>query len=152
MSNTSFLVSIAAMNAMYKLPVSESLTAFPGEPMQVRLEKFQRTLAKELAEGRDIEDSVTHCFGTDLDHLAGVADWLGDIVVYCYSEAAKYGIPLDVVLAIIMRSNETKLGADGKPIYDADGKFCKGPNYVAPEPEIRVLLESLLARGNSNAG
>lgn len=145
MSNPDFLASIVAMNTMYKLPVASTLTAFPGEPMNVRLEKFQRTLAKEMTEGRNLEDCVTHGFGTKLDHLVELADWLGDMVVYIYSEAAKYGIPLDTVLAIIMRSNATKLGADGKPIYDENGKFCKGPNFVPPEPEIRTLLGALLA-------
>jgi hypothetical protein len=42
-----------------------------------------------------------------------------------------------------MDSNESKLGADGKPIYDANGKFLKGPNYWKPEPRIKALLERL---------
>ena len=50
--------------------------------------------------------------------------------------------PLEDVLDIIMDSNESKLGADGKPIYDANGKFLKGPNYWKPEPKIRALLNS----------
>ena len=33
------------------------------------------------------------------------------------------------------------LGADGKPIYDANGKFLKGPGYRKPEPKIKALLE-----------
>ena len=47
---------------------------------------------------------------------------------------------LEAVLQIIMDSNASKLGADGKPIYDANGKFLKGPNYWKPEPKIRELL------------
>jgi len=47
------------------------------------------------------------------------------------------------VLDIIMDSNESKLGADGKPIYDANGKFLKGPNYWRPEPRIKALLQRL---------
>jgi predicted HAD superfamily Cof-like phosphohydrolase len=70
---------------------------------------------------------------------------LGDVIVYCRSEALKYGIPLEAVLQIIMDSNASKLGADGKPIYDANGKFLKGPNYWKPEPEIRKLLGSGLS-------
>ncbi len=151
MSTINFATSIAAMNAMYKLPVSGRLTTFPGEAMNVRMEKFQSTLAKERMEGRAIEVMATHGIGTNSDRLAELADWLGNIVVYCYSEATKYGIPLDTVLAIIMRSNETKLGDDGKPIYDANGKFCKGPNFKPPEPEIRQLFVALLALGENNA-
>ena len=41
-----------------------------------------------------------------------------------------------------MDSNESKLGADGNPIYDGNGKFLKGPNYWKPEPKIKALLES----------
>ena len=45
------------------------------------------------------------------------------------------------VLNIIMDSNESKLGADGLPIYNADGKVLKGPNYWKPEPALRKMLE-----------
>ena len=41
-----------------------------------------------------------------------------------------------------MDSNESKLGAHGKPIYDANGKFLKGPDYWKPEPGIKELLKS----------
>jgi len=75
-----------------------------------------------------------------LDLAVAIADLLGDVIVYCRSEALKYGIPLEAVLQIIMDSNASKLGADGKPIYDANGKFLKGPNYWKPEPKIRALL------------
>jgi predicted HAD superfamily Cof-like phosphohydrolase len=72
-----------------------------------------------------------------------IADVLGDIIVYCRSEALKYGLPLEDVLNVIMDSNESKLGADGKPIYDENGKFLKGPGYWKPEPKIRELLGRL---------
>jgi len=71
-----------------------------------------------------------------------LADLLGDVMVYCRSEALKYGLPLEAVLDVIMDSNESKLGADGKPIYDGNGKFLKGPNYWKPEPKIKALLEA----------
>jgi predicted HAD superfamily Cof-like phosphohydrolase len=75
-----------------------------------------------------------------------MADLLGDVIVYCRSEALKYGLPLEDVLDIIMDSNESKLGADGKPIYDANGKFLKGPDYWKPEPKIKALLEKAASR------
>ena len=40
-----------------------------------------------------------------------------------------------------MDSNESKLGADGNPIYDANGKFLKAPHYWKLEPKIKALLE-----------
>jgi len=49
-------------------------------------------------------------------------------------------LPLEEVLDVIMDSNESKLGADGRPIYDANGKFLKGPAYWRPEPKIKALL------------
>lgn len=80
-----------------------------------------------------------------LDLLTALADLLGDIQVYCASEMAKFGLPLDGVQSIIMQSNFSKMGADGKPIYDEQGKLQKGPDYWKPEPKIRALLANLLA-------
>ena len=82
--------------------------------------------------------------GPTLDDITrdAIADLLGDVIVYCRSEALKYGLPLEGVLDVIMDSNESKLGADGNPIYDANGKFLKGPNYWKPEPRIKALLEA----------
>ena len=78
--------------------------------------------------------------GSAIDVAVAIADLLGDIMVYCRSEALKYGLPLEAVLDIIMDSNESKLGADGNPIYDANGKFLKEPHYWKPEPKIKALL------------
>ena len=142
---SSFAQRIAAMNAMYRLPANER----PTLPPQVadRLMKFKATLLEEVHE---IDEIVTLAKngGSAPEIAVAVADLLGDIVVYCRSEALKYGIPLEEVLDIIMDSNESKLGADGHPIYDANGKFLKGPNYWRPEPRIRALLE---ARGLRDA-
>jgi len=93
----------------------------------------------------EIDDIIaaTQTGAPALETAVAIADLLGDIIVYCRSEALKYGIPLEDVLDIIMDSNESKLGADGNPIYDANGKFLKGPNYWKPEPRIRELLAGL---------
>lgn len=136
--NASFARRIAAMNAMYRLPAHERPT-LPADPAD-RLMKFKATLLEEVHEIDDIVALVGN--GSPIDIAVAVADLLGDIVVYCRSEALKYGIPLEEVLDIIMDSNESKLGADGHPIYDANGKFLKGPNYWKPEPKIRALLEA----------
>jgi NTP pyrophosphatase (non-canonical NTP hydrolase) len=138
-----FARRIAAMNAMYKLPTSER----PVLPLDTadRLVKFNATLLDEVHEIDEIVKLARS--GSDpMDISVAIADLLGDIVVYCRSEALKYGLPLEEVLDVIMDSNESKLGADGKPIYDANGKFLKGPNYWKPEPKIRALLESRAKR------
>ena len=133
-----FAQRIAAMNAMYKLPASDR----PVLPEDVagRLAKFKATLMDEVHEIDDIV-ALSNSGAPQADILVAIADLLGDVIVYCRSEALKYGLPLEAVLDIIMDSNESKLGADGKPIYDANGKFLKGPNYWKPEPRIKTLLE-----------
>lgn len=142
MSDPSFANRIAFMNAMYKLPAQET-PVLPADPAD-RLRKFKATLLDEVNE---IDEIVAACESKaePIDVLVAVADLLGDVIVYCRSEALKFGLPLEEVLAIIMDSNESKLGADGKPIYDANGKFLKGPNYWKPEPKIKALLQAAIA-------
>ncbi|MEI6304114.1 MAG: pyrophosphatase [Betaproteobacteria bacterium] len=130
---------IALMNAMYKLPAN----ARPTLPSNVaeRLVKFKATLLDEVHEIDEISAMVAKG-AAPAEVLVALADLLGDVMVYCRSEALKYGLPIEQVLDVIMDSNESKLGADGKPIYDANGKFLKGPNYWKPEPKIKALLEA----------
>ena len=137
MTTPSFARRIAAMNAMYRLPAHEKPTL--PEDAADRLRKFKATLLDEVNEIDEIIEAAENG-ASGLETTVAIADLLGDIIVYCRSEALKYGIPLEDVLDIIMDSNESKLGADGKPIYDANGKFLKGPNYWKPEPKIRDLL------------
>ena len=127
-----FPMRIVAMNQKYDLPINRVPTLIPGHVD--RLTKFKSIMLKEVAEIDDIEEAL------EVDTLAAIADLLADITVYCRSEAVKYGIPLEEVLQIVMDSNDTKLGADGNPIKDADGKFLKGPDFEPPEPAIRELL------------
>ena len=136
--NPTFASRIAAMNAMYKLPASDTPT-LPADTAD-RLAKFKATLMDEVHEIDEIV-ALSKEGGSPADVAVAIADVLGDIIVYCRSEALKYGLPLEDVLDIIMDSNESKLGADGKPIYDANGKFLKGPGYWKPEPRIKALLE-----------
>ena len=135
--NKPFRDRIAAMNAMYKLPICDRPT-LPADVAD-RLVKFKATLMDEVHEIDAIVGAATA--GAHPEDIAvAIADLLGDIIVYCRSEALKYGLPLEDVLDIIMDSNESKLGGDGKPIYDANGKFLKGPDYWRPEPKIKALL------------
>ena len=135
--NKPFKDRIAAMNAMYKLPAHDRPTL--PDDVADRLVKFKATLLDEVHEIDEIVSTVKG--GTPAEDIAvAIADLLGDIIVYCRSEALKYGLPLEEVLDVIMDSNESKLGADGKPIYDANGKFLKGPGYWRPEPKSKALL------------
>ena len=134
-----FAERIALMNAMYRLSAHARPT-LPDNTAE-RLVKFKATLMDEVHEIDDIAAMVTK--GADqTEVLTAIADLLGDVIVYCRSEALKYGLPLEDVLDVIMDSNESKLGADGNPVYDANGKFLKGPNYWKPEPRIKALLQA----------
>ena len=132
------------MNAMYKLPANERPVLPPD--VAERLMKFKATLMDEVHEIDEIVKLAKEG-GAPADVAVAIADLLGDVIVYCRSEALKYGLPLEEVLDVIMDSNESKLGADGKPIYDANGKFLKGPNYWKPEPKIKALLAARMKNG-----
>ena len=67
--------------------------------------------------------------------LVGIADALGDLDYVVNGAAVEYGIVLPVITAEIHRSNMTKLGPDGKPIYREDGKILKGEDYEPPRLE-----------------
>jgi predicted HAD superfamily Cof-like phosphohydrolase len=136
---SAFSDDIKKFNGMYKLPVNGTPTLEIGVPVVERLQAFKSILCEELSEIDDIIGAANSQAPT-LDVLTMLADLLGDIQVYCASEMAKFGLPLDQVLGIIMQSNLSKLGADGQPIYDERGKVQKGPNYWKPEPAIHALL------------
>lgn len=64
--------------------------------------------------------------------LVEIADALGDIEYVVNGAALEMGINLPEVVKEIHRSNMTKLGPDGKPIYREDGKILKGEDYEPP--------------------
>ncbi len=61
-----------------------------------------------------------------------VADALTDILYVTYGAGHAFGINLDKCFQEVQNSNMSKLGADGKPIYNENGKVMKGPNYFKP--------------------
>ena len=65
-------------------------------------------------------------------NLTEVADSLTDILYVTYGAGIAFGIDLDKCFEEVQRSNMSKLGADGKPIYNKDGKVMKGPKYFKP--------------------
>ena len=61
-----------------------------------------------------------------------VADALTDILYVTYGAGHAFGIDLDKCFQEVQNSNMSKLGKDGKPIYNDMGKVMKGPNYFKP--------------------
>ena len=77
----------------------------------------------------ELEDAIYKPEGT----LVDVADALTDLLVVVYGAGHAFGIDLNECFKEVHRSNMSKLGEDGKPIYREDGKVLKGPNYSEPD-------------------
>ena len=71
--------------------------------------------------------------------LLEVADALTDILYVTYGAGHAFGIDLDKCFEEVQNSNMSKLGEDGKPIYNDKGKVMKGPNYS--EPNLKQFVE-----------
>jgi len=65
-------------------------------------------------------------------NLKEIADALTDILYVTYGAGCAYGINLDKCFKEVQRANMSKLGNDGKPIFNEKGKVMKGPNYLKP--------------------
>lgn len=150
----SFESKILYFNGMYKLPIApypsigvvvadetkkDTRISSARIALTQRILSFAKTLSDEIKEHEQILDSVND--GKEpIDVLVELADWLGDIQVYCASEMVKFGIPVQETLDIIMSSNFSKLQADGSVKYDEHGKVQKGPGYWKPEPMLKEML------------
>lgn len=106
--------------------------------LEMRLELIREELG-ELYEACGYETSewvavrpIRQMTTTD---LVAAADALGDLEYVTNGMALGMGIPLPEVVEEIHRSNMTKLGSDGKPIYREDGKILKGEGYEPPQLE-----------------
>ena len=72
-------------------------------------------------------------------NLKEIADALTDILYVTYGAGFAYGIDLDKCFKEVQRANMSKLGKDGKPIFNEKGKVMKGPNYS--EPNLKKFVE-----------
>ncbi len=70
-----------------------------------------------------------------------VADALTDILYVTYGAGHSFGINLDKCFDEVQKSNMSKLGKDGKPIYNEHGKVMKGPDYFKPDLSKFVLKD-----------
>jgi predicted HAD superfamily Cof-like phosphohydrolase len=72
-------------------------------------------------------------------NLKEVADALTDILYVTYGAGHSFGINLDKCFEEVQKSNMSKLGKDGNPIYNDQGKVMKGPNYF--KPNLKQFIE-----------
>ena len=112
---------------------------------KVRL--FMKTFGQEVKDKAGFSDAKTNKLRIDLikeeleeltdaiqdEDLLEVADALTDILYVTYGAGHSFGIDLDKCFEEVQNSNMSKLGEDGKPIYNEAGKVMKGPNYFKPD-------------------
>jgi len=93
-------------------------------------------------ESKEFIEAAGECFADpeNVDRRADLLKELSDLVFVCYQFAAAFNLDLDKAMTLVFESNMSKLDEQGKPIFRADGKVLKGPNYAPPH-----LLECLPA-------
>ena len=108
---------------------------------------FMKTYGQEVKDKAGLSDAMTNKLRIDLikeeleelteamkdENLLEVADALTDILYVTYGAGHAFGIDLDKCFDEVQNSNMSKLGEDGKPIYNESGKVMKGPNYFKPD-------------------
>ncbi len=135
---------VAEFHRVYGQPIATT----PKVPADDRVKLRLRLIAEEFFEllaacgvwpesrgGVTAEEIICNAIDNDLGDvdIVEVADALGDIAYVVEGANLEFGIPSAEVLAEIQRSNLSKLGEDGKPIYNEHGKVTKGPNYSPPD-------------------
>ena len=130
--NKSFALRIAAMNAMYRLPAND----YPVLPEDVvgRLTKFKATLMDEVHEIDQIVE-LAQKGAPRIDILVAMADLLGDVIVYCRSEALKYGLPM-------VPAYGTRIGENGEIAVEFEAPIP----HTDPDTMTRAFNDSLSAR------
>ncbi|QSB28486.1 hypothetical protein D0809_10160 [Flavobacterium circumlabens] len=81
------------------------------------------------------EENEEYLDAAQKNDLVEIADALGDMMYILCGTIIEHGLQdkIEAVFDEIQRSNMSKLGEDGKPIYREDGKVMKGPNYFKPD-------------------
>ena len=112
-----------------------------------RVRKFMKTFGQEIKEKAQFPNEKVTSLRHDLikeeldelkeamdnNDIKEVADALTDILYVTYGAGHAFGINLDKCFEEVQNSNMSKLGSDGKPIYNDKGKVMKGPNYFKPD-------------------
>ena len=122
--------AVKAFHTAFKIGHRETPKADLGIEKNMLRYKLMREENEEYLEAANASD------------LVEVADALGDMLYILCGTIIEHGMQhkIEEVFEEIQRSNMSKLGADGEPIYREDGKVLKGPNYF--KPHIKAILES----------
>lgn len=122
--------AVKEFHTAFKLGFKESPSANLGLEKNMLRYKLMREENEEYLEAANNDD------------LIEVADALGDMLYILCGTIIEHGLQhkIEEVFEEIQRSNMSKLGADGRPIYREDGKVLKGPNYFKPD------IETILSR------
>ena len=128
---------------VYGLPVQTDGASLERESLDMRMsliaEEFSELVGAVYGQAAraEIESSYRRAVAADdgTRDTVETADALADLIYVIYGMALETGIDLPSVLAEVQRSNMSKLGADGKPVYREDGKVLKGPDYFPPNVE-----------------
>jgi len=93
------------------------------------------------------EENDEYLEAANNNDLVEVADALGDMLYILCGTILEHGMQykIEEVFNEIQRSNMSKLGANGKPIYREDGKVMKGPNYFKPNIA-EIIKEQLIKK------
>ena len=128
MSDMSNFNKVKAFMNTYGQDVKENAEFPENKIVQLRIDLIEEELneLKEAIKNKDIVE---------------VADALTDILYVTYGAGHSFGVNLDQCFDEVQRSNMSKLGEDGKPIYNDSGKVMKGPNYFAPNLKKIVNLD-----------
>ncbi len=111
-----------------------------------RVKKFMQTFGQEVKTKANFPSEKIVNLRVDLineelselkqavkkNDIKEVADALTDILYVTYGAGHAFGINLDECFEEVQSSNMSKLGSDGKPIYNEKGKVMKGPDYFKP--------------------
>ena len=129
---------------MIKKPI-EAVTKF-HESYGLRIEHTPKAnLPKNISELRFNlmkEENEEYLQAAQDQDLIEIADALGDMLYILCGTIIAHGFQdkIESIFDEIQRSNMSKLGADGKPIFRKDGKVMKGPNYFKPDLK-KILLK-----------
>ena len=104
------------------VPLLELRKALLSEEMRELFAEFDRAITEINTTGSAKPETI-----------AAMMKEMADVQYVLSGTSAVFGLPMQQVFDRVHSSNMSKLGPDGKPLFRADGKILKGPNYQPPD-------------------